>query len=71
MNQKLYQQIFLKYLYLLHTIKKLRQVHLVRLGFGSGPRRPDPTGSGYATLPDSSAVNDTSAAVRSKSVVLN
>jgi hypothetical protein len=44
MNQKGKQEAFLKYryLWLLHIQKKLILGHLLRLGSGSGPRRPDP-----------------------------
>jgi hypothetical protein len=44
MDQKVKQHWFLKYLWLLHTPKKLIQSHLSRSGSrsGSGPRRPDP-----------------------------
>jgi hypothetical protein len=43
MNQKVEQQKFLKYLWLLHTPKKLILGHLLMPGSGSDPRRPDPT----------------------------
>jgi hypothetical protein len=44
MNQKVKQQRFLKYLWLLNILKKLRYGHLLGSGScsGSGPRRPDP-----------------------------
>jgi hypothetical protein len=48
MNQKVKQQRFLKYLWLLNVLKKLTYGHLLGLGSGSGsgsgsgPRRPDP-----------------------------
>jgi hypothetical protein len=41
-NQKVKQQRFLKYLWLLLTPNKLILVHLLRPGSGSGPRRLDP-----------------------------
>jgi hypothetical protein len=45
MNQKVKQETFLKYLWLLHIPKKFILGHLLRPGseYGSGPRRPDPT----------------------------
>jgi hypothetical protein len=49
MDKKIKQHRFLKYLWLLHTPKKLIQSHLLRSGSefgsgsGSGPRCPDPT----------------------------
>jgi hypothetical protein len=42
MNQKVKQQRFLKYLWLLNILKKLRYGHLLGPGSGSCPRRPDP-----------------------------
>jgi hypothetical protein len=42
MNQKVKYQKFLKYLWLLHTPKKLTYGQLLRQGSGSGPRRPNP-----------------------------
>jgi hypothetical protein len=46
MDQKVLKHRFLKYLWLLHTLKKLIQSHLLRpgsgSGTGSGPRLPDP-----------------------------
>jgi hypothetical protein len=43
MDKKVKQHRFCKYLWLLHTPKKLICSHLLRPGSGSGPRRPDPT----------------------------
>jgi hypothetical protein len=40
--QKVKKHRFPKYLWLLHTLKKLIQSHLLRPGSGCGPRRPDP-----------------------------
>jgi hypothetical protein len=42
MNQKVKQPRFLKYLWLLNILTKLRYGHLLGPGSGSGPRRPDP-----------------------------
>jgi hypothetical protein len=42
MNQKVKQQIFLKYLWLLYTPEEFILVHLQGLGSRSGPRRPGP-----------------------------
>jgi hypothetical protein len=55
MNQKVKQQRFLKYRYLLllNILKKLRYGHLLGRGFvsgsGSDQKGADPTGSGSAT----------------------
>jgi hypothetical protein len=50
MNQKVKQQRFLKYLWLLNILKKLRYGHLLGPGSGSDQKGPDPTRSGSATL---------------------
>jgi hypothetical protein len=41
---------FHKYLWLLHTQRKLTQSNLFRAGSGSDQKGSDPTGSGSATL---------------------
>jgi hypothetical protein len=48
MHQKVKQQRFLKYLWLLNILKKFRIRSQMS---GSDQKGPDPTGSGSATLP--------------------